>query len=206
MKKIISLILAVVMLLSFTACTGEKTEKETGATENAESQSPVNAEENLLTVTVNLAASLFEGKTEDEIKADAKENGISKCVINKDGSVTYTMSKSKHKELLKDLEEGIEESCESFINGENKVDSFLEIKTNDDFSEFNIVIDSDKYTMMDSMNAMSFYILGIYYQCFAGGNFDEVDVVLNFIDSDTQEIISTSSYRKLADNLAASEN
>ena len=207
MKKILSLILAVMVLVSFTACTGGNDETSTTeSTKETEGSSPINAEENLLSVTVTLAANLFEGETEEEIKAAAKEDGISKCVVNEDGSVTYTMSKSKHKKMLEDFEESIKNTTEDFVNGENKVASFVEIKTNEDFSEFNIYVDSAKYSVWDSMNAMAFYLQGLYYQCLLGKDFNEVDVVVNFIDNATQKIIDTSSYKKIAENMAESEN
>ena len=204
MKKLLALILAVLMLVSFAACASEKDKAENEPNESVEAtegSSPIETDENLLTVTVNLMASFFEGETEEEIKAKAKENGISKCVVNEDGSVTYTMSKAKHKEMLKELEDGLTEASESLISGENKVESFLEIKANKDLSEFDIYVNPDKYTAWDSMNKMTFFMLGIYYQCFAGVDFNEVDVVVNFINNETKEVMDTSSYRTFVENM-----
>ena len=104
MKKLLALILATLMLLSFAACGNAENETEITAEDGS---NPISAEENMLSVTVTLAATLFEDETKEEIIASAKENGISKCVVNEDGSVTYTMSKSKHKEMLEDLEKSI---------------------------------------------------------------------------------------------------
>ena len=203
MKKLLTLILATLMLLSFAACGNAENETEITAEDGSK---PISAEENVLSVTVTLAATLFEDETKEEIIASAKENGISKCVVNEDGSVTYTMSKSKHKEMLEDLEKSIADFYNELLNGEEKVASFVEIKNNEDFSEFNVYVDSSKYSMWDSMNAMAFYIQGIYYQCLSGADFNAVDVVVNFVDSETDEIIDSASYRKFADNMADSES
>ena len=201
MKKGLAVILAAIMLFSFVACKNEKSEEET--TTAVEEKDPVKVDENLLTVEVTLAGSFFEGETPEEIKADAKENGMKKCVINEDGSVTYTMTRAKRNKMLDEMKANFEKTYDGFLNGEEKIPSFLDIKHNDNFSQIDIYVDKSKYTMWDSMNAMTFYLLGVYYQCFSGADFKEVDVVVNFIDNETEEILDTASYKKFAENAAA---
>ena len=58
---------------------------------------------------------------EEDIKAAAAENGFKDCTINEDGSVTYKMSKSKHKEMLNDLKSSFDESIASLLEGESAV-------------------------------------------------------------------------------------
>lgn len=201
MKKALALILAGVMLFSFAACKGSTDDIDTETKESG----AISAQESLMNVTVTMAASFFKGETEQEIMEAAQTKGIKECVINEDGSVTYTMSKSKHKQLLKEMKKSLDETLAGMLEGENKVESFVKIEANDDFSKIDVYVDPEKYTIWDSMNAMSFYVSGTYYQSLSGVDFDKLDVLINFIDDVTGEILETASYREFMDNQAENE-
>lgn len=192
MKKYIFLILVMLLAISFSGCN----KKETMDTENKQNNEPVSVSEKILDVTVTLDASLFEGKTAEEIETAAKEKGIKKCVVNEDGSVTYTMAKSKHKEALKDMKLEIEKSFDQLINGEDNYESFVNIEVNDNCSKFDVFVNADKFSSWDTMSVLGFYMQGVYYQSFSGVDNDEIDVVVNFINNETQEILETASYRE----------
>lgn len=195
MKKVISFLLAAVMLLSLAACGGkEKTENNDAA---------IQVDEGLLTMEVTLAASFFEDRTDEDIIADSKEQGFLDCTINEDGSVTYTMTKLKHQEKLKEFRDGLAETVNSLLEGENKVASFLSIDYNDDFSKIDIYVDPATYTSWDNLYALAFYISGAYYQSFAGVESDKIDVVVNFIDNTTKEVLATASYQEFLSNAEA---
>ena len=96
MKKLVSLLLTLALMMSLVACGGgseTQTNGNASAEKETENSAGVQVDEGLLNVDVTLAASFFEDQTEEEIKAEAKENGYSDCKINDDGSVTYTLSK-----------------------------------------------------------------------------------------------------------------
>ena len=202
MKKLLLLTLSLIILLVFAAC-GTNSETNSGAIEevNDETQinTPIAADENLLTMDITMDASLFTDMTEEEIMTAATENGSLKCVINEDGSVTYTMTKAKYKEALSKMKTEIRDTTEGFCSGENKVASFVRIDVNDDCSQFDVYVDPDAYTMWDMMNAWAFELQGVYYQCFAGADIATVDVVVNFINNNTNEIMDTASYRNFVD-------
>lgn len=199
MKKIIAVLLAGIMLFSFAACKDEKTSEDTNTT-SSEENAPIRTDENLLTVTVTLSSAIFKDETPEEIQANAKENGIQKCTINDDGSVTYTMSKAKHKEMLQDMKNSIDKTINELIQN---VASFVEIKPNDEHSQFDIYVNKAEYTVWDSMNAMAFYLVGVYYQCLLGTDINNIDVIVNFIDNETKDVIDTASYKAFAENMSA---
>ena len=172
MKKFISLLLALAMTLSLCACGSSFKE-------------------------ITLPATFFEDETEESIKAEAEEKGFSECTVNEDGSVTYKMSKTMHKELLSEMRASLDESIDSLINGEEAVASFIKIDHADDFSQFDIFVDPETYTTWDGIYALVFYISGAYYQIFDGKDADTVDVLVNFIDNNTKETISSSSNQEL---------
>lgn len=208
MKKLISLILAFVMMMSLAACGGRGENSGNGTSfpgKNTENSAGVQVDEGLLNIDVTLAASFFEDQTEEEIKAEAKENGYSDCKINDDGSVTYTMSKKKHAEMLNEMKASFDEMIAGYLDGEDKVASFVDIQYNDDFSKIDIYADAEQYTMWDSLYALTFYITGAYYQAFAGVANDDIDVVVNFIDNATKDVLDTASYKDFISNTSSEE-
>ena len=207
MKKLLSILLALSLMLSLTACGGGKTQSSgtTSSEKGTESSGGVQVDAGLLNVDVTLAASFFDGQTEEDIKAEAKENGFSDCKINADGSVTYTMSKKKYSEELDEIKKGFEEMVAGYLEGEDKVASFVDIQYNDDFSKIDIFVDAQKYSMWDSLYAMVFYITGAYYQAFAGVANGDIDVVVNFIDNSTKSVLNTASYKDFIGNTSSEE-
>lgn len=205
MKKVLSLLLSLVLILSLTSCADNST-PQTDEEKSTDNSAAVQVDEGLLNVDVTLAASFFEDQTEDEIKAAAKEHGYSNCKINADGSVAYTMSKAKHAEMLNELKAGFDETIAGCLDGEDKVASFIDIQYNDDFSQIDVYVDADQYTMWDSLYALTFYITGAYYQAFSGIANDDIDVVVNFVDNATKEVLNTASYKDFMSRTSSESN
>ena len=160
----------------------------------------VQVDEGAFKVDITLGAYFFEDMTVEEIKEGARQEGYSGCVVNEDGSVTYTMTKAQHKELLDAYKKSMDESIAELLDGDKAVASFVDIKYNNDFSEINVYVDSSLYTFWDSFYVLSFYIMGAYYQNFAGVALEEVDVVVNYIDNVSGEILDTASYKEYVRN------
>lgn len=209
MKKLLALLMVVVMLFSLVACGGtadtESKGDSTQTGDNSENGGSIQVDEGLFTVDVTMPATFFDGMTEDEIKAAANENGYNSCTVNEDGSVTYTMTKAKHQELLDEFKASMDETIAGLLEGEDEVASFVSINYTDDFSQVDIYVDATAYTMWDSLYALTFYMTGAYYQSFAGVPADEIDVIVNFIDNDTEEVLNTASYKEYMSNNAETE-
>lgn len=214
MKRFISVLLALVMVLSLCSCGGSEAPADTGNAEQSTEtpkqdaskevedaeNSTIEVDEGLLTVEVTLPATFFEEESEDDIKAAAKENGFSYCTVHEDGSVTYKMSKAKHKEMMNEMKASLDETIEELINGEEAVASFQKIEYADDFSRFDVYVDPETYTDWDSLYVLVFYMSGAYYQAFDGKDMNDVDVVVNFINNVTNETVNSGSFRDWADN------
>ena len=91
------------------------------------------------------------------------------------------------------------------MEGEEEVASFVDIQYNDDFSKVDIFVDAKQYTMWDSLYALTFYITGAYYQAFSGVANDDIDVVVNFIDNATMEVLDTASYKDFVSNTSSED-
>lgn len=167
--------------------------------EATESQG-IEVDENLMTVEVTLPASYFEDETPEEITAGAKDAGMISCVVNDDGSVTYKMTKAKHRELLSELKAEIDNSINDMLTGDTAIASFKSVEYSDDMTQFKVFVDADQYTDWDSLYVMTFYLLGGYYQAFCGISSQDVEVIVQFIDEATGEVLDTGS---LQDFLAA---
>ena len=220
MKRIVSVILLAAMLLSMVACGGsaeseapesKKPEADVSVTIDkpaatpapAPSEKPIVVDENLLSVEVTFPASFFdETETEESIKAAAAEQGMKSCKVNDDGSVTYVMSKAKHKEVLDEYRQSILDTIDEMLNGDEAIASFLRIEHNDKMTQFDIYCDMNLYSAWDAFAGLGFFIAGAYYQIFDGIPQDEVDVVVNFYDDATGEQHHTMSYRDFVDDVA----
>lgn len=147
-------------------------------------------------VKVKVDAFFFEGASEEEIVAEAKELGLSFYTINADGSVTYEIEKQHYDEILANYKTNLQVIIDEFTDGEEKIPSFNHIEVSDNLDKFTIIV-NDYYTGMDSMMAMPFMVLGAYYQNFMGLSLKNIDVVIEFVHYDTKEVLDSLSFKEL---------
>lgn len=118
MRKINYIVFILAMLL-LAACSSEsgagKEVKENGENKGEK----VEVDKGLLNVEINLPESFFEGEDIDEVIAEAKEEGVAEVTKNDDGSLTYKMSKSKHKEMIAEMKESLLEYVDELISNED---------------------------------------------------------------------------------------
>lgn len=213
-RKFTVFILVIALGMNIVACSKEPVENagdeslpvesnnnvdENNVESNSENTS-IEVDENLLTVDVTLPASFFEGSNEEEIISNAKKEGYISAKVNDNGSVTYTMTRAKRNEMLKGMEESINESIQEMLQGDEKVESFIDIKHNNNFSEFDIYVDPDKYTDWDSFYSLTFYMFGAFYQNIDGVSPEDIDIIVRFIDNNTKEVIDTGSYKDVGED------
>ncbi|WP_053590890.1 hypothetical protein [Bacillus sp. FJAT-22090] len=208
LKKLIAFLIVLVFIVS--ACgTNEtskekETEKETenGKVEKAESQS-VNVDKGLINVEVTLPATFFEDQDINEVIASAKEEGFDEATANEDGSVTYKMSKAKHKEMMDEIKTGILETVEETKNSEDYV-SIKDITHNDTFSEFTLVVDKAAYeNSFDGFAAFGLGMSGAYYQIFNGVSTEDYKVQISIKDEASGEVFDTIVYPDALEELEA---
>lgn len=199
MKKLIALALALCMLLSMTACAPTEDPNGTNAPANDSTPSSsatsggIDTDENLLTVDITLPASMFaeEDMTAFDAEAYANEQGFIKAVLNSDGSVTVTMTKSKHKELLKEMTTSLEESFGELVEAES-TPYIKEITHNDDFSAVTVKVDRAGYE--NAFLDMTPFIVGmsaIIYQAFLDM---EPVCVITITDANTGDTLNSVTY------------
>ncbi|WP_243292017.1 hypothetical protein [Bacillus sp. FJAT-47783] len=190
-------ILCTLLITFLAACSNNDQENNASKGEKSEQHTEdqtVDVEKGLLNVEITLPASMFEGEDIDAAIADAKEEGITDVTKNDDGSLTYKMSKAKHKEMMKELETSMNETIEETINSEDYV-SIKDITHNHSFSEFTLEVDKGKYeNSFDGFAALGLGMQGMMYQLFNGVDPDNYKVTIFLKDEATQEIFDQIVY------------
>ncbi|WP_163972084.1 hypothetical protein [Oceanobacillus halotolerans] len=194
-----------IALVVLTACgaTDEEDSKETENEEEATEQQKdgetnddgnMEVDKDLLNVEVTLPASLFEGEDMESSIEEAKENGVSDVTQNEDGSVTYKMSKSVHKDMMEEIKADLGKSVEEMKNNEDYI-SIQDITYNNSFSEFTLEVDREAYeNSMDGFAAFGLGFSGMYYQIFDGTDPDDTNVTIYVKDYETQEVFDELIY------------
>ncbi|MCS0653400.1 hypothetical protein [Cytobacillus firmus] len=194
MKKLIVFMSVMIVLLS--ACSeSEKTagEKEAVTEKKTEESEAVEVDKGLLNVEVTLPASMFEGEDADSSIAEAEKEGI-KVTRDDDGSVTYKMSKAKHKEMMKEMETELQKTIADTKNGED-YPSVKEVTNNKDFSEFTLEVDREAYeNSFDGFAVFGLGLSGMFYQLFNGVDPEDYEVKILVKDTATGEVFNEVIY------------
>ncbi len=150
--------------------------------------------------TVTLPGSLFVGQNLDDIKADAQKSGVESAVQNKDGSVTYKMTKDAHQQLLINTRQKTIRALQGFQN--NSDFPFIRnILYSDDFSEITLVVDKSQYDTVKGYDALcdSSLLSGIgsavsAYQIIGGAGAGSAKTTLRYRDRETNQMFKTALY------------
>lgn len=148
-------------------------------------------------VEITIPAEIFANADKDQLEKEAKESGVKEVIVNDDGSVTYKMEESVQKKMLEEFKTGLDEVITTLTAGDSAVASFKEITYNDDMTEFTVKCDSQAYTETDSYYSVSFTIVSGMYQLFSGKK-EASDVIVNFVDSETGDVLNSINSADLA--------
>ena len=197
MKRLVSLVLCVSMLLSLVAC---GTPQDAAAPENpaenpevTEQPASIEVEKELFDVSVTLPADLMGEITQEELEEDSEH--FHSATLNEDGSVTFVMSKRQHKELLQELAASIREELDQMPGSEN-YPNVTKVEANEDFTVFTMTTTSEEPTLTESLSVMGFYIYGGMYGIFSGN--DPENIHVDFVNAATGEVMASSDSSELA--------
>lgn len=209
MKKLLPLSLILLILCSCGAPTGNSTPTPTPS-ESAQSESPaptptgspevspsdsasdldasgeVDADQNLFDVTITVPADFVGATTQEELDQQATEDGFKSITLNEDGSATWVMTKAKHKEMMDEISESIDQSL-SEMAGSEEYPSISSIESNDDYTDFTVTITGDALSVSESVCVLALSVQSGMYHIFNGTNVDNVHV--SFVSSATGEVI-----------------
>ncbi|SDJ24811.1 hypothetical protein [Salimicrobium halophilum] len=170
-------------------------EKESPQTEETsqQEQDSIAVDKGVFNVEVTMPMALFEMDETDfeEVKASAEEEGVGEVVNNGDGTITYKMSKSKHEEMMSEMEQEIETAMTDIRESGDYV-SINDITANKDYSEFTMVVERKKYEeSFDGFAIFGVGVLGSYYQLFDGADPESYSTVIHIVDEASGEEFET---------------
>lgn len=159
--------------------------------ENTEESGVIEVDEGLLTVDVTLSESFLgfgsdEELTQEDVDDSVEEQGYLGGTLNDDGSVTYTMTKVKQREMLDEIKSDFDASIGESISEYPNVKS---VTRNDDLSEITVSVTEED--LASSFLALGFAFYAGFYQSLEGKEFS-TDIV--FEDAATGEELSRATY------------
>ncbi|XCH79048.1 MAG: hypothetical protein WHF31_16260 [Candidatus Dehalobacter alkaniphilus] len=198
MKRIMPIMLCLSLVLGLTACGGgtstQKSEETTVQTEQTvqSDNSKINVEKELFDVKLNLPASMFEGQDMEQVKKDALAEGVHEVTVNSDGSVTYIMSKSQHREMLNEIKKQIADSVTEFLADEENKATFKAVTFNGDYTEMTVKVDKSQYAAFSTLNLLGLEFTAVMYQVFNG--VEDGKLKVNMLDYSTGEVVESYNF------------
>lgn len=195
MKKKTGFMLFILLITFLTACSANEQEKSNTAEQGKQEteEQALNVDKGILNVEVTLPASFFEGEDVDTVISEAEKEGI-KITKNEDGSLSYKMSKTKHKEMMNEMGTSIDEGIEE-MKTSGDYSSIKDITHNKDFTEFTLLVDKAAFeNSFDGFAILGLGIQGSMYQLFNGANPDDYKVTISTKDEATQEVFNEVIY------------
>lgn len=119
----------------------------------------------LFNVALTIPAEYVEGTTQKELNKQAKKGTFKSATLNKDGSVTYVMSKSQHKEMLNTLKDSIADELNKIPNSTD-YPNVTKIEANDDYTKFTVTTASTELSFEEQFLSIQLYIYGGMYNAF----------------------------------------
>ncbi|MFC0561336.1 hypothetical protein [Halalkalibacter alkalisediminis] len=205
MKKAITLMMLALFFAMISGC-GEPEAMDEVVTEEEVEPAPVeegevvdedqsvDVDKGLLNVVITIPPSMIEGQDLEQLIADAEEAGVREATENEDGSLTYEMSRATHNEMMKEMEERINENLEEIKESED-YPSIQDVTAHNSYSEFTLVVDQEAFeNSLDGFAALGLAMTGMYYQLFNGDDPDHIKVTVHFENAETGEVFDTTVY------------
>ena len=119
-----------------------------------------------------------------------QENGFKEAVLNEDGSVTITMSKRMHNELMAEYETTINEMFEEMVEAE-ETPYIKSITSTEGYETVTMLVDKEGYENTWDMTPLNIYLNVALFQ-----TFDNIDPYCEVIveDVETGEILNSFIY------------
>ncbi|MFD0587993.1 hypothetical protein ACFQZE_08245 [Paenibacillus sp. GCM10027627] len=140
---------------------------------------------------ITIPASMLEGQDFDQVTAEAKKNGADEVTKNEDGSITYKISKSAYKSILKEYEKIVLDYVKKLKTGE-LFESIKDVNHNKSFSEFTLIVDRTTYdSEIDGMASEAIAYAASPYQVYSGVSSEKMKITVSIQDEATKEIFET---------------
>lgn len=185
MKKKLSILMILMLCFSLASC---------GASEEQDvKEGSIQTDEKMLSVDITIPASFWEGTDMATFDPETyvEENNFKKAVINEDGSVTVTMSKARHTEVMSEMEASVEENLVEMIGAE-QTPYIKDITYDKNFEKVTVSVGRAEYeNAFIDMTPLMVGITVSLYQAFKE-NEPYCEVIIE--DAATKEVIQSTIY------------
>jgi hypothetical protein len=120
----------------------------------------------------------------------ASEQGFKKVVVNEDGSVSITMSKSKHDELMTEMKTNLDNSFNELI-GADDTPYIKAVTSSDEYTTVTVDVDKSGYESTLDMTPLTIGISAMMYQQYDGAEL-HCEVIIR--DGDSGETLKSVVY------------
>ncbi|PID23334.1 hypothetical protein [Sporosarcina sp. P7] len=183
----------------------EQSDKGTKSERSEETSRAVAVDKGLVDVEVTIPSSFFPDDDLNEVATKAKESGMKSATVNPDDTITYKMSKAKHKELMSKMKNNLVEYTDELVSNDD-FSSIKDITYDKNFKEFSMVVDQEAIeNSFDGFAVLGLGMAGMFYQLFDGVNSEQLDVTIHSVNEATGERIGTVNYPKDLEDLGESE-
>lgn len=192
MKRNLIVLFIIVAMLVCGCSTAPAAVGDSNGSTTESTSAKIETDEKLLSVDITLPASLFAGEDMTKFDADAyaSEQGFKSAKVNEDGSVTVTMTKAKHKELLKEMADSLDATFKEFVNGEN-TPYIKDITHNENFTAVTMKVDKEAYENAFDFTPLAIGMSVAMYQAFTE---TEYHVEISIVDAATGASINSITY------------
>lgn len=140
----------------------------TPTTENTD-ESGIEVDQGLFDVTITLPASFFEDDPDFDPDAYNEENGYKNTVQNEDGSVSITMSKAQHNEIMAEMKLTIDQSFMDLIEAED-TPYIKAITSSDGYETVTVEVEKEGYENSWDFTPLLIGFSAMMYQQFDGAD------------------------------------
>jgi len=164
---------------------------ESGDLSDLESLGEIEVDQGLFLVEVVLPADLAEGVTQESLDSSLAESGFRSAVLNADGTVTYTMTRAKHQEILADLRDSIQESANELIADEPQI--YKGVEFDKDLRVFTVSVDGANFVEPSGWLEFGLAFQVGFYQIFAGTSGKNNSFTVHYVDDASGEALASST-------------
>lgn len=204
MKRFATLLLVVTLVSACSTNDGE-TQQATPPSSTASTEaSPSNSAESddglgaigdievnrgLFNVEITIPPEFVDAADQDNVLSQARDLGINNVTFNDDGSITYKMSRSQHRQWMANLGDDISQLLTALPAS---YPSIREVTHNRDFTRVTLTVDRNAWENgFDGFATLAIAFGAGFYQVFNGTSPDDIQINVDIVDVDTGEVFDT---------------
>ncbi len=127
---------------------------------------------------------------QESLNQTAVQLGYESIILNEDGSVTYTITRDQHKEMLENLRSGIIKTLNGMI-GSADYKKIASIEPNEDFTYIKVTLNSKSIDYNNSMSMIQFKTYFLLYNAFNGT--PDAKLSVEYYDKDGKLVLTMGS-------------